>query len=117
MDIIFLEDVTISAWIGWYDWERLNPQLLNLQLEIALPNPKAALSDDLNDTIDYAAVMARIRADLQQQHFLLLEALAEHLAHIVLHDFSAPWVKVRLAKIKIMPDVKRVGICIERRQP
>lgn len=113
-DSIFLEDIKIEAWIGWYEWERQHPQTLLLQLEIGLPHKKAAQSDDLKDTIDYAAVLVRLRQDLKQQHFLLLEALAEHIAQVILQDFSASWVAMRVAKVGILVGVHRVGVKIYR---
>ena len=113
-DSIFLEDIKIEAWIGWYEWERQHPQTLLLQLEIGLPHQKAAYTDDLKDTIDYAAVLMRLRQDLKAQHFLLLEALAEHMAQVILQDFSASWVTIRVAKLGILAGVKQVGVKIYR---
>ena len=66
MDIIFLDDVRLSTWIGVYDWERQAPQTVELSLEIGLPDRDAGHSDDLADTIDYEAVLKRLQADLAQ---------------------------------------------------
>ena len=114
MDIIFLDDVRLSTWIGVYDWERQAPQTVELSLEIGLPDRDAGHSDDLADTIDYEAVLKRLQADLAEQHFLLIEALAEHIAEVILHDFGAPWLRLKLAKPGILRNVRRVGVMIER---
>jgi len=47
-------------------------------------------------------------------HFNLLEALAEHVASYVLETFAVHWVRVSVAKLGMMPAVKRVGVVIER---
>lgn len=114
MDIIFLHTVRAKTLIGWYDWERVAPQVVELDLEIGLPSSRAGASDNLTDTIDYDRVVTQLRESLAAQHFLLLEALAEHIAHIIRHDFSAPWVRVSVTKLGILHEVGRVGVTIER---
>ena len=74
----------------------------------------AGASDNIRDTIDYAEVVARLRADLAAKHFNLLEALAEHIATLVIEEFGAHWIRVRIAKLGMLPGVSRVGIVIER---
>ena len=119
-DCIFLENISIQSLIGVYDWERLAPQKLELQLRIGFPerapDHDAFHSDCLADTIDYAQVVERLRATSLEQHFLLLEALAEHIANTVLQEFGAPWVDVKLAKLGIIPGVHRVGVAIFRQR-
>ena len=74
----------------------------------------AGASDDIGDTIDYAQVVERLRDELAQRHFKLLEGLAEYVAGLILDDFGALWVRVSLAKVGVMRDVRRVGVIIER---
>lgn len=114
MDIIYLYDVRARTLIGWYDWERVAPQVVELDLEIGIPSARACVSDDLVDTIDYDAVVKHIRKVLEERHFLLLEALAEHIAQLILQDFGAPWAKVSVTKLGILHEVGRVGVTIER---
>ncbi|MBB5019503.1 dihydroneopterin aldolase [Chitinivorax tropicus] len=114
MDIIFVHEVRIDTLIGVYEWERQAPQTLQLDLEIGLPQTVACQTDNINDTIDYGKVVERLRQTLAEQHFLLLEALAEHIAQLILSEFGAPWVRISVAKIGLLRGVKRVGVCIER---
>ena len=116
MDIIFIRELRAEAWIGIYEWEKLSPQTLDFNLEIGLDTHQAGESDDIRDTVDYGKVVERIRSDLKDQHFKLLEALAEHVSQVVLHDFKAQWVKVSVAKINHMRGVKMVGVTIARRR-
>jgi len=116
MDIIFLRELKVDTLIGVYEWEKRVPQTLQLDLEIALPNSRACRSDDIADALDYAEIIAHIQGVLSSRHFNLLEALAEHIAQILLDDFKAPWVKVSVAKLQAIRGSKTVGICIERGQ-
>ena len=116
MDIIFLHTVRAKTLIGWYEWERVAPQVVELDLEIGLPSSRAGDSDNLTDTIDYDKVVCELRASLANQHFQLLEALAEHIATFIRQDFAAPWVRVSVTKLGILHEVGRVGVTIERGQ-
>lgn len=114
MDIIFLDEIRLDIVIGIYEWERQAPQTVQLDIEIGLPHSRAGHSDDVADTIDYGAVMLRLREVAAQRHFNLVEAFAEHVAGLILAEFGAPWVKVGVAKLGMLRGVKRLGIRIER---
>ncbi len=114
MDIIFLREIRLDARIGIYKREKSITQTVELDLDIALPDDRVFKSGKVADTIDYAVVLDRIRAVLVEQHYGLVENLAEHLAQIVLDEFHAPWVRVSVAKIGAQPNARRVGVVIER---
>ncbi|MFC3530730.1 dihydroneopterin aldolase [Vogesella facilis] len=114
MDIIYLREVRAETVIGVYDWERTAPQTVLLDIEYGIPSEVPCHSDDIGDTIHYGEVVERVRNSLAEQHFLLIEALADHIARIVREEFGAPWVKVAVTKLNILPDVKHVGVMIER---
>jgi len=116
MDIIFLRELKIDTLIGVYEWEKRVPQTLQFDLEIALPNSDACLSDDIADALNYADVVQHMQTLLSARHFNLLEALAEYIAQMLLKDFNAPWVKVSVAKLNAIRGSRMVGISIERGQ-
>jgi dihydroneopterin aldolase len=114
MDIIFLRELKIDTLIGVYEWEKRVPQTLQFDLEIALPSSLACQTDNIDDALNYADIVRRIQSELASRHFSLLEALAEHIAQILLNEFKAPWVKISVAKLQAIRGSKMVGICIER---
>ncbi len=114
MDIIFIRDYRLSIKVGLYDWERVAPQTVQLDLEIGIPGKRAAQSDRLDDTIDYARVVHRIEESLRDNKIELLEKLAEHIAGLVMGEFKAPWVKVSVTKLAALKNVKQLGVTIER---
>lgn len=114
MDTIFISDLRIETRIGIYAWEQQAPQTVQLDLEIGLRGKHAADSDRIEDTIDYAEVVAGIRKLFAQQHFSLLEHAAESIAQLVIRDFKAPWLRVTIAKLAPLAGVKRLGVTIER---
>jgi 7,8-dihydroneopterin aldolase/epimerase/oxygenase len=114
MDIIFIESLRVDTLIGIYPRERAARQTIEIDLQIGASTASAGASDNIRDTIDYAVVVDRLRADLAANHFKLLEALAEHVATLLLEEFGAQWVRVRIAKLGTQRGVSRVGIVIER---
>jgi dihydroneopterin aldolase len=114
MDIIFIDDLRVTTLIGIYPREKAMPQTVEISLQIGCSTASAGASDDIHDTIDYAVVVDRLRAELGARHFNLLEKLAEHVALLLLDDFGATWVRVSIAKLGMMRGVRRVGVVIER---
>lgn len=116
MDILFLRDFRLELIIGVYEWERKVPQPVRLDLEIGLPDSKAAGSDHVADTIDYGAVAIRVKDALHNapRSIALVESVAELVAAIIRDEFGAPWVRVSVTKFAIVPGIKELGITIER---
>ena len=113
MDFIFIEDLRVDANVGIYPRERVAPQSIEINLTFGVPD-EAAKDDDIAKTIDYAVVISRIRKELAERHFNLLETLGEFVIGLMLDEFKAPWVKISIAKIGVMKGVRRVGVQIER---
>jgi 7,8-dihydroneopterin aldolase/epimerase/oxygenase len=114
MDAILIRDLRVEALIGIHRRERHVAQTLSLDLDIGLPSAAVFASDRVADTIDYEQVALRIRALAAEQHYRLVETFAERVATLLTGEFAAPWVKVSVAKIGILPNAKFVGVTIER---
>lgn len=115
MDIIFIRGLAIDTIIGIHPWERTQKQPVVFDLELATDNRKAAKGDSIADTIDYHAVSQRLLEFVGQSRFQLIETLAEEVAAILLREFGAPWVRLRLTKPQAVPEARGgVGVEIER---
>jgi dihydroneopterin aldolase len=72
-----------------------------IDVELTLDLQPAGGSDDLNRTIDYAAVYGLIREIEAGKQYSLLEALAEDIARTILERFPAQQVVVRTRKSEV----------------
>lgn len=113
MDFIFIEGMRTDARVGIYPHERLAAQTVEINMSFGIP-ANAAQRDDIADTISYDLVVDRIRAQLAERHFNLLEALGEFIVRILFDEFKAPWVRVSIVKPGVLHDVRRVGVYLER---
>ena len=114
MDTIFINELKVKTKLGVPAWERMLAQTIILDIEIGYDLSKAGKSDAIADTIDYGAVVSRIRETLTENNFQLVEALAEHICQLILKEFGALSVKVKVAKPAILTGLKALGATIER---
>jgi len=114
MDKIFIHALKTEAIIGIFDWERQVRQTVLIDLELGFDIRKAALSDSIDDTLNYKALAKRVLAFVSASQFHLVEALAEHIAMLVLEEFAVVWVSVVLSKPGAVRSSRDVGISIER---
>jgi 7,8-dihydroneopterin aldolase/epimerase/oxygenase len=115
MDKIFLSALTVECIVGIWEWERRVKQKVIIDLEMATDIRRAALSDSIEDTIDYKKVAKRLLAFVGESQFHLVETLAEQIARVIVTEFGVSWVKVRLNKQGAIRGARDVGIEIERR--
>ena len=114
MDIVYIKDLRIDAVIGIYDWERRINQQINVNLEMGWDNRKAAESDNIKDTLNYKEAANLVKDLVDKSEYQLVEALAEHIAELLLDKMDIPWIKVSLGKPMAVTDSKEVGVIIER---
>ncbi len=115
MDLIFIEGLTGQTVIGIHDSELHRPQPLVIDVHAGVPRARACDSDRIGDTIDYGVVRERLQRLLVEHRLVLLEAFAEAVADILLGEFGAAWVRVKVVKPHKFDDVAAVGVQIERR--
>jgi dihydroneopterin aldolase len=114
MDKIFIHALKAEAIIGIYDWERQVRQTVLIDLEFAADVRKAALTDSIDDTLNYKRVAKRILAFVESSQFHLVETLAEHVAMLVLDEFGISWVRITLSKPGAVRSSRDVGVSVER---
>jgi dihydroneopterin aldolase len=114
MNSIFIHDLRIETRIGVYEWEKHLSQTIRLDVELGLPSDEVFRSGEFADALDYAAIVQRLKAFAADHPHRLMERFAQAVADLLLDEFGAPWVKVRVAKLSPIPGVKELGIAIER---
>ncbi|MEO7402491.1 MAG: dihydroneopterin aldolase [Burkholderiales bacterium] len=114
MDSIFLRAVRLEAMIGIYKRERTTTQPVEIDLDITLASNQVFRTGRVADTIDYAVVVARLKKELAEVRFGLVEEMAERIAAILIGEFHSPRVRISISKLGILKDVARVGVVIYR---
>ncbi|MFZ2650536.1 MAG: dihydroneopterin aldolase [Burkholderiaceae bacterium] len=117
LDLIFIEGFTGQTVIGIHAGELHEPQPLVIDVHAGVPRSAACDSDAIADTIDYGRVRERLQGLLREHRVQLLEAFAEAIAELLIVDFGAAWVRVKVVKPRKFDDVRAVGVQIERFAP
>lgn len=98
LDRITLRGMLFLARHGVTIEERMEPQPIEVDVELATDLDRASASDDLADTIDYSAVFALVARIVEDRSYRLIEALAGAIADEVLEATAAAGVVVRVRK-------------------
>ena len=114
MDTVFITGLKATSVIGCYDWERDIRQTLVIDLELQADFSCAAATDALEDALDYAAISQRVIAVCDASRFQLLEALAEHLATLLLAENAISRLRMTIIKPGAVSEAEGVGVVIER---
>ena len=114
MDKIFIHALKTETIIGIYDWERQVRQTVIIDIEISADIRKAALTDSIEDTLNYKRVAKRVLAFVEDSQFHLVETLAEHIAMLILEEFGVGWVRITLSKPGAVRSSRDVGVALER---
>jgi dihydroneopterin aldolase len=114
LDKIFIHALKTETIVGIFDWERQVKQTVVIDIEFSANIRKAALSDSIDDTLNYKRVAKRVLTFVEQSSFHLVETLAEHIAMLILEEFGVAWVSISLSKPGAIRSSRDVGVKLER---
>ncbi len=115
-DTILLAGMRFEGIHGVSDEERMLPQLLEVDLEVALDLSRAAASDELADTLDYGELVEVCRRVVEEGTQRLLEAVAGAIADEVTSRPGVTGVTVRVRKPAVPIDVEMDHAQVELRR-
>ena len=83
---------------GVFDFERREGQRFVVDLVLGLDTRPAALSDDLQDTVDYGSLVAAVVHAVESDPVSLIETLVQRIADVCLADPRVAWTEVTVHK-------------------
>jgi FolB domain-containing protein len=115
VDQIKISDLEVFYCVGVPDQERAKPQRLLLTIEMILDVSAAASSDDVQKTIDYAAVANFLAKFGEGRNWKLIERLATNIADELLARFKPQSVTVEVKKF-VIPQAQFVSVTLTRKR-
>lgn len=97
-DTIMIRNLRVFAHHGVLPSEAERGQVFVIDLDLALDLEPAGRSDELERTIDYGALTARVAELVAARRRQLLEAVASDVADLALADQRVEQVRVRITK-------------------
>jgi D-erythro-7,8-dihydroneopterin triphosphate epimerase len=114
MDRILIKDLMLRCILGLSGEERREKQDVLINLVLWTDLKRAAASDSIEDTVDYAALKKRIITLVEGSQFHLAEALADRIATLCLEQPAVQQVLVTLEKPTALRFAHSVGVEITR---
>ena len=112
-DLIHIEQLELSAYVGVTAGERATAQRLTVTLTLEPTEGFRGLDDALEKTVDYFAVCQAVKALTGLHPRKLIETLAEEIAELVLARFTVRAVEVEVRKY-ILRDTAHVAVRLRR---
>ncbi len=98
LDRIHIHALRCRCVLGLYPEERHQARDVLISLSLYFKNPDAAMTDNINLTIDYAEVADEIQAHVNGTRYKLIESLAESIAGLLLKRQSILACRVTVVK-------------------
>jgi 7,8-dihydroneopterin aldolase/epimerase/oxygenase len=113
---IEISDLEVRGNIGVPENERENPQKLLISLRFQIGTSFAALDDQLEKTVDYAAVASEVEKIVVSSRAHLIEKLVSDLGDALMASFPMKRLEIELHKF-ILPNARYVSVKSEWRRP
>ena len=113
-DVVFVKGLTVEAVIGVYAWERAITQPLLIDIALETDINKAAVSDDVDDALNYKAVCDDVSEWCQTIKAQLLEHLAGRIADKLFAKYACHKITLSVAKPTAIQQADAVGVQITR---
>ena len=115
---ILVEGLEVWGCHGVLSEEKTLAQRFRIDLRLTLHHCAGVHTDDLADTVDYAAVVETVASILETHSYALLERLAQVVAETVLEAFAvdAVWVRVAKPGAPIARPLEAVAVSLELRR-
>lgn len=117
-DRITLRGMRFAGRHGALPGEQLTPQPFEVDIVVVMDLAPAAASDDLADTVDYAALFNLARSIVEDRSFRLIEAMAGAIADAVLATYGVNEVEVAVRKPQapLPGEFETVEVAVRRRR-
>ncbi len=83
---------------GSSSFERRDGQVFRADLVLGIDTREAARTDDLQHTVDYGSLVAKVKNAIESDPVDLIETLAQRIADVCLADPRVQWTEVTVHK-------------------
>lgn len=112
----FLDGYRLRVSIGIHDFEKAEPQMLNVDVTLACLYDGGVKGDGIEHVVDYDFIRTGIARLVEGRHFNLQETLADEIAALCLRPPEVVAAVVSTAKPDVYPDCAAVGCVVFRRK-
>ena len=113
---VLINNLILDLKLGYYDFEKENPQKVKFTLEVNYEDKKPSNDKDLKSIVNYAKIVKLIKKLVKNKHYNFLETLAEDVFDELFKDKRIDKITLQIEKLEIMKDCSSVGIQISKKR-
>ena len=113
---ILIKNLTLDLKLGYYDFEKNNPQKVKFTLEVNYRDKKPTNDKDLKSIVNYDKIVRLIKKLVKNKHYNFLETLAEDVFDELFKDKRIDKITLQIEKLEIVKDCSSVGIQISKKR-
>ena len=113
---VLINNLILDLKLGYYDFEKENPQKVKFTLEVNYEDKKPSNDKDLKSIVNYAKIVKLIKKLVKNKHYNFLETLAEDVFDELFKDRRIDKISLQIEKLEIMKDCSSVGIQISKKR-
>ena len=113
---ILISNLSLMLSVGIHDFEKTKKQEVMFNISLSINPYLYPLKEDLNSIINYETVIKTITQLTRNNHYDLLESLAEDIFSELFKNTNIHLVKLRIEKTQIIKNTSSVGIEIIKKR-
>ena len=113
---ILIKELTLDLKLGYYEFEKEEPQKVKFNLEIDYEDKKPTSDKDIKSIVNYGQVVKLIKKLTKNKHYNFLETLAEDVFDVLFKDKRIGKIMLKIEKLEILKDCTSVGIQITKKR-
>ena len=113
---VLIKELILNLKLGYYDFEKKNPQKVKFSLEVNYQDKKPTNDKDLKSIVNYSKLVKLIKKLVKNKHYNFLETLAEDVFDELFKDRRIDKISLQIEKLEIIKDCSSVGIQISKKR-
>ena len=113
---VLIKELILNIKLGYFDFEKKNPQKVKFSLEANYKDKKPTNDRDLKSIVNYDKLVRLIKKLVKNKHYNFLETLAEDIFNEIFKDRRIDKIVLKIEKLEIMKDCSSVGIEISKKR-
>ena len=113
---ILIKELILDLKLGYYDFEKKEPQKVKFNLEVDYEDKKPTSDDDIKSIVNYGKLVKLIKKLTKNKHYNFLETLAEDVFDVLFKDKRIGKIMLQIEKLEILKECTSVGIQITKKR-
>ena len=113
---ILIKELILDLKLGYYDFEKKEPQKVKFNLEVDYDDKTPPSDNDIKSIVNYGKLVKLIKKLTKNKHYNFLETLAEDVFDVLFKDKRIGKIMLQIEKLEILKDCTSVGIQVTKKR-